>query len=968
MKRKIAVFTLVGLLAASLTATICVLNNQNHTPVHADAYNDKVTVLNGLFERVTDLSTIQDEEELLVLADGRHTFQFFVGASYHYWMTTEFSEFNDIFSNGDLVYANNVKGELVTFDKNNDGTFYLKLNHWVDYANASGSIKSGYIVHDAYNNNGVTAFGDLYFRESRDKPSANQAKWNVTRDGYGHTTITSVSGRQLHWKECGGYSWSSFIATPHTEWSSNIELYRRATNTLGTIFTPDTPPAKTTYAIGDEADLTDLEVTATLPSGFSLSASYNDKPYLFSNIEFLSYYRALFFDLCGIRGSIGVTVDDGLSNEHSYLKSDTKIVDPRGTYLLGVMGGLNELHFNNPYENLPNTFILNLLTRNIDPGHSTSYYFGEVVPILFTNRSNSNPVSDLHLVTSGLSNTYEENPVIVENRVEIVLDDGYYYLKGVPQNNYLYTNASGTLTSGLSGNPGINNSITIDNDNHILTHNGADIFVVDTTDDDNIVKTVSKNSLPNANYRPLELFKLQFTSSLASQTDALDDFKDLFYEKTVNYKSGVSSENWTALKNAFNGLTFNLQDYPVLDLKGHLASIQYNHGKERANSFEEMIDIYDTIVFLNDGNLEDFMGRRASGSLLDYRNVTLNYENCSISGSSKAYHNSNYVANLYVDSVTTSVPTEIEVLMGNTVLEEGVDYTYLYNSNSGVITINAGVITEDITINVVATSFAYHVTYTSSTSPTAFNDVANITPGTYTLLTYGETGFPAHPEGKQFKCWLVDSEEVAPGTTITLTGDTTITAVFEDIAAVEELKYRETVSSLSYDYEVIDENSFDISNVVLRFGGLISKASWDQLDATFRENEESRGILGYGVLIYTDSLGDFEQLTPANATHDCYTDVSSKEHPNLASDSVKTANHIEGENFERDYYAWNLRVNVGPTNYTSNITAVAYIKTATNGYMYFGQIETSVKKQANEMLLNRGFGEYDGSLAYLANL
>ena len=960
MKRKFTKLGLASVLAATVMGAIITTNNKNASQVNADAYNEKVSVINGLFEKVTDLDSIQDEEELLVLADGRYTFQFFVGASYHYWMTTEFSEFTDVFNNGSVVYANNVKGELVTFDKNDDGTYYLKLKHFVDYAFERGSIKSGYIVHEAYDNSGVTSFGDLFFREGKNKPNANQAKWNLTKED-GHPTLRTVSGRQLQYKQCGGYSWSSFIATPHTEWSSNIELYRKVKDPFGSFITVNQYP-KTTYDLTDEADLSGLKITVELPSHQTFSVYYNDKPHLFSNIEFLPYYKAVLYDICGIKGYIGVTLNDGLQNEHFYLKSDAKIVDPRGTYLLGVMGGLNELHFNNPYENLPYTFILNLLTRNIDPGHSTSYYFGEVVPILSTNRSSTNPVSDLRLVTAGLSYTYEDNPVVVENRVEIVLEDGYYYLKGVPQNNYLYTNASGTLTSGLSGNPGVNNSITIDNNNHVLTHNGADIFVVDTTDDLNKVKTVSKALLPNANYRPLELFKLQFTSNLESATDAIDDFKDLFYEKTANYKSSVSSENWAALKTAFNNLQFNLQNYPVVDSHGYLASIQYNHNHEEEQSFGEMIDIYDYIVFTNDGNLEDFMGRSASGSLYNYRNVTLNADNCSINGSPKAYHNSNYVANLYVDVATTHFPETIEVLMGNQTLRRGIDYTYTHNESLGTITIIAGVITEDIVINASATPFAYHVTYTSSTSPTYFNDTADIDPGTYTLKTYAETGFPAHPEGKQFKCWLADAEEVLPNTTITLTGDIVITAVFEDIDAVKELDYRETVSSLSYNYEAISEGEFEISNVALRLGGLISKSSWDQLGTTFG------GVQGFGVLICTSELEELVPLTPENATFDSYVPVATMEHPNLASNSVKTANHIVGEDFLKDYYAWNLCVNVGAANYTSDITAVAYVKTG-SGYMYFGQITTSVKKQAEEMLENRGFEDaFDGSLAYLAGL
>lgn len=963
MKRKFAKLGLVSTLAATVLSAVITTGSQNIAPLDAEAYNDKTSLINGLYERVTDINSIEDDEKLLVMADGNKTFQYIVGASYHYWMTTEFSEFTDIFNNGDFVFANNVKGELVTFDKNNDGSFYLKLDHFVDYGTGYGDVKSGYIVHEAYNNNGVTAFGDLFFRTGKDKPSANNARWRVTKDAYNHTTITSLSGRQLHWKQCGGYNWSSFIATDHTEWSSNVELYRKVTDTFGAMITVNNYPTKTTYSIGDDVDLSGLKVTAKLLDEQEITVSYNDKPHLFTDIEFSGVYKAVFFDFCGIRGYFNVTVNNGLQDEHKFLKSNAKIVDPRGTYLLGVQGSIYDKSMQSE---VYYPLVLNLLSRSIKTSEGTfTYSFGEIIPIPTLPPSGINPISDLTLTTgSGQGFEYVENDLVVQNRVAIVLEEGNYYLKNLLSSNYLYSNA-GTLSSTNSLPVGSNN-ITIDSNNHILTHNGADIFVVDLTDNLNKVKTVSLNSLSNENYMPLELYKLQLNSNSAMYDEVetkLNNFKTLFYEKTNNYESGVSLSNWADLKSAFNSLYLYIPN-PLLDLQGYLASIQYNHNQEKDESFEEMIDIYDTIVFLNNGNLEDFMGRRASGSLLDYRNVTFNLENCSSNGASKAYHGTNYVATLTPKNpLTTQLPASVQILMNGNALRSGTDYTY----SEGTITINAGVITEDITINAVGTVFAYRVTYISSTSLDDYVETANINPGTYTLKTYAEVGFPAHPEGKQFKCWLVDSEEVAPNTTITLTGDTTITPVFVNNPAIDELNYRETISSLSYDYEVVSEGVFNITNVVLRFGGLVSKYSWDLLDSTFG------GIEGFGVLICTNKLDDLDQLTPSNATYNSYvavgTEIGEMAHPNVASDSVKAANHIEGENFSKEYYAWNLRVNVSQAHWTSNISAVAYVKTTNGGYIYFGQVTTSVKQQAEEMLLNRGFEDaFDGTLEYLSNL
>ena len=172
MKKK---FILLSILTACLgisAATYVASDNQGKEYVEANAageYNEKTSVQNGLFLRVTDPSTIQDGEELLLVGgSGKERLQHIVGASYHFWMTTEYG--GDVQRFGEFLYCNNTKGEMVTMEKNSDGSFYLKLKHFVDNTGYNnGKVKSGYIVHEGYNDDGVTAFGDLYFRTKKNK-------------------------------------------------------------------------------------------------------------------------------------------------------------------------------------------------------------------------------------------------------------------------------------------------------------------------------------------------------------------------------------------------------------------------------------------------------------------------------------------------------------------------------------------------------------------------------------------------------------------------------------------------------------------------------------------------------------------------------------------------------------------------------------------------------------------------------
>ena len=175
-----------------------------------------------------------------------------------------------------------------------------------------------------------------------------------------------------------------------------------------------------------------------------------------------------------------------------------------------------------------------------------------------------------------------------------------------------------------------------------------------------------------------------------------------------------------------------------------------------------------------------------------------------------------------------------------------------------------------------------------------------------------------------------------------------------DFANSEEITETLTIAALTYDYQIDEEDSYVFTNLAIRFGGFVSKETWENLDAAL-------DILGYGVLITTSDLNG-EKLDETNALFNLYVDT--KPHPNLATDTTKSANGVT--DLTKDYYIWNLRVNISEANYKTSITSVAYIKTA-NGTMFFNQVTTSVQQEASKMI-ESGYDTYEGSLSYLANL
>ena len=75
----------------------------------------------------------------------------------------------------------------------------------------------------------------------------------------------------------------------------------------------------------------------------------------------------------------------------------------------------------------------------------------------------------------------------------------------------------------------------------------------------------------------------------------------------------------------------------------------------------------------------------------------------------------------------------------------------------------------------------YTVSFDANGGTGTMADVTDIS-GEYTLP---DNGFTA-PDGKQFKAWSVGGDEKAVGDKITVTADTTVTAVWEDIPDIPQ--------------------------------------------------------------------------------------------------------------------------------------------------------------------------------------
>ena len=979
MKKKGIILGIItaALAIGSMTFATIIHSNKKPEEVSAEAYNDKTSVLNGLYTKVTDVNSIANGEDLLLVGGGTHTLQHIVGASYHYWITTEYGGVTAAI--GDIVYCNNAKGEMVTLDKadRTDDVFYMRLKHYVDNVNrVEGKVKSGYLVQEAVNDNGVTSWGDLYIREKKNKPSQAAATWKFSyRQNTGCMQVNSMlNNRPFFWKSGGNsYTWDSFACSTNVSLNSNVNFFRKVPDSQSATIEVTHMPNTVTYDYGDPIDLTGLAIKVTFADGTVVNSSYASDAARFKAINYSYAEQCLYFSWCGIQSSFTVTVKHNTRDWHRYLQSSSpKYTDLRGSYLLGFVHNRPSMNTQSSQAE-DHTYALNLPYLGTDnAGKVTELWYHE------------NPVCDGFAEPDPAYDGYFTN--IRNNIVTIELEsDNKFYIK--MDSKY--------MGYGMYGYPSKENStsdgsfhfdVSVDNNNHIYMDNGAYILVYDTRttfsydpktyqyefnspDDPEIaVKHLERIVFVKTNHIrdyhiPVELYRLQLTDNLLQYREELDNFRKVFYNNTAQFRRSdviqnnkIPSANWATIKSAYNSLS--------LDVKGYLGSLTYNHYHEDEGTFEDMIDRYDSILnmYSNDASFDDFMLRGLMGTRQSARSVTFSGTNCTIAGNNVATYANAYTATITPTGPYYTYPDFVNIYMGEELLDSS---KYTYNSSTGAISINANVVVDDILIEVIAATATYTITYVITGADGSNFTVEEFGSGNKTLKTFASITLPEGfnvPTGRQFKCWSIDGVEYAEGATIDVVDDVTIVAVYESI--YKEVKDIENASStvpyLAYDYDIGENNTFTYSNVIIRFRGTVTKALWDALDGN------NSNIVSFGAMIAAE-----EYLSGGDLTHLFNTADGTNVRVLRSSKPVPTL--LEPSQYDfvtEDTYSWNLRKNVATADLATRFTAVIFVETRDYGVVFLSQATASAKSLAQDLIASPNYDEtsYDGSLKYLANI
>ena len=174
-------------------------------------------------------------------------------------------------------------------------------------------------------------------------------------------------------------------------------------------------------------------------------------------------------------------------------------------------------------------------------------------------------------------------------------------------------------------------------------------------------------------------------------------------------------------------------------------------------------------------------------------------------------------------------------------------------------------------------------------------------------------------------------------------------------SSVAAIKAIDTVSVLRFNYTDSISNVESFSNTAIRFGGFISKALWDSLEADV-------DIKGYGILVAANSgLGGEtikqkyasakttsntpEQAISALGAYGVMKNVQNKTNPSAADDGQKSFMNVSG-----DYYVWTVKKTIG-SEFTAKYNAVAFIL-IDGGIVFLDEVSYSAKDIATRDVPN----------------
>ncbi len=172
---------------------------------------------------------------------------------------------------------------------------------------------------------------------------------------------------------------------------------------------------------------------------------------------------------------------------------------------------------------------------------------------------------------------------------------------------------------------------------------------------------------------------------------------------------------------------------------------------------------------------------------------------------------------------------------------------------------------------------------------------------------------------------------------------TKIEIFYRGATASEQVSRLNTQTTLSYRYSKDANDVYTYSDIVMRFGGNISKNLWNELE----------NITGFGVILMDGEMVKAEKDVSDAMTDMVSSTVTTDLNEHLAIDYfVPVANMNETIGSDSNNYFWNLCVSINSAEMNKSYTAVAYIKLG-DEYVLMNFARESVETLALDYLTNR---------------
>lgn len=570
---------LFGVIASMAIGLSALALGSQHSLIEAEA----ITGSMHYYERISDPNDLHIGDHIVISTFGGRVFDAPAGNPRFYRMSPV-SGFNDDISK---IYAD--ESQIKRFELGQGataGSYSLKCMENTGFGNLKGLYLYYTEDRNAVQPHDKEDVGyymtNMCFKSYKDGVVEGHSSWEFVSDGgYGFYINRADEPDKENYHLCYGGSYTR-PALSYGYTDAVLLVFKEITLDSTTIIDVNPiivsqTPDRSSYYVGDQVDLTGLQILIRMKDSSVIYASYNNSPSFFKVMTPAQVTGRVTVEYCGITFSVPIEILETPVNSLNYNLVKSPLNDYRGTYVIGCDDGYD---------------FYGLKTREISDSPSSKSN-SLIAPISRLSGNVVNiPTEDVYEEEMGNVN-YPALPCTIERRT--VSNQSYYFIK-CEQGYLSYSTAElheGDLIVKSAGQLTTSDAVTISS-NGSISMNG---------------QTLVWNSsfFFGSGYLNARLYRLMPSADYQTH---IDNFVSTFISGTADACAAfnMTNEIWSDMADAFNVLT--------LDEQAYFANLEYLHNLEDTTSAENVVDRYDYIVAKY--GFDDFMNRKDANTWKDY--------------------------------------------------------------------------------------------------------------------------------------------------------------------------------------------------------------------------------------------------------------------------------------------------------------------------------------------------------------